>query len=405
MKKSYLVQMAGRFNKTPSYIRVQLLLGSVLLSLMLCGQLVMPGIAQNRSRKPRKPVSSQSQKPAAKPAPSPTPSIFDLLGEPPPSVPRPTPVPTPEQDINPGDVISIETTEVMLPVSVRDANGRLVTQLTRDDFRVFEDDQQQPLRDLALRQVPVDAVLMIDGSSSTARNLEDFRKAAEAFAARLAADDRISLIQFDDTVRLLQDWTRSRYQLRRALMRITPGMFTRFHDALVLAAKDQYGDSSSRRAVIVFTDGIDSGRGASLESAARALLEAQVTVYVVSNTEISRAAKLADLDSLTEGSQSTQRFNKLQIDDLRLGLQALDQSEEILEKLTSATGGKLYKPASFDALESTYAEVAEELRHQYALYYTPLNKKREGDFRRVRVETTNPTHQTRTRRGYFAPRS
>ncbi len=83
----------------------------------------------------------------------------------------------------------------------------------------------------------------------------------------------------------------------------------------------------------------------------------------------------------------------------------MDQSEEMLEQITASTGGKLYKPRNFDALESTYAEVAEELRHQYALYYTPLNKKREGDFRRVRVETTNPAYQTRTRKGYFAPRS
>ena len=399
MKTSYLVPMAGRPNKPSSYIRVQLLVGCVLLALMLCGELLGPSSAQKRSSKPR---SSQSKKPPPTPSPSPTRSVFDLLGEPP---PLPSPTPATDQDVNPGDIISIETTEVMIPVSVRDAGGRLVTHLTRNDFRVFEEEQLQPLRDLALRQVPVDAVLMIDGSSSTAKNLEDFRKAAEAFSARLTADDRLSLIQFDDTVRLLQDWTRSRFQLKRALLRITPGMFTRFHDALVLAAKEQYGSSSSRRAVIVFTDGIDSGRGASLESAARALLEAQVSVYVVSNTEISRAAKLADLDSLMQGDQSTQRFNKLQIDDLKLGLQALDQSEQILEKLTAATGGRLYKPRSFDALESTYAEIAEELRHQYALYYTPLNKKREGDFRRVRVETTNPAHQTRTRRGYFAPRS
>lgn len=398
MKPSYLVPMIGQFNNRSSFIRIQLFVGFLLLTLMLCGQLLVPGNAQKRSSKPR---SSQSKKPPVKPAPTPAPSVLDLLGEPP---PLPSPTPTREQDVNPGDVISIETTEIMLPVSVRDADGRLVRELTRNDFRVFEDDQLQPLRDLALREVPVDAILMIDGSSSTARNLEDFRKAAETFATRLAADDRLSLVQFDDTVRLLQDWTRSRFQLKRALMRVTPGMFTRFYDALMLAAKEQYGSSTARRAVIVFTDGIDSGRGTSLENAARALLEAQVSVYVVSNTEISRAAKLADLDSLMNGGESSQRFNKLQIDDLKLGLQALDQSEQILEKLTAATGGRLYKPRSFDALESTYAEVAEELRHQYALYYTPLNKKREGEFRRVRVETTNPTHQTRSRRGYFAPR-
>src|ERR1041385_6136846 len=100
-------------------------------------------------------------------------------------------------------------------------------------------------------------------------------------------------------------------------------MFTRFNDALLLAAREQYGSTQSRRALIVLTDGIDSGRGSTLESAARALLEAQVTVYVVSNTEIARAEKQADLDSLTSDTDASQRFNKLQIDDLRLGLRAL----------------------------------------------------------------------------------
>jgi len=78
--------------------------------------------------------------------------------------------------------------------------------------------------------------------------------------------------------------------------------------------------------------------------------------------------------------------------------------EQTLEQLTTATGGRLFKPRSFNALESTYAEVSEELRHQYALYYTPLNRTRDGSFRRVRVEATNPSYETHTRIGYFAPR-
>src|SRR5262249_3554814 len=147
------------------------------------------------------------------------------------------------QDINPGEIISISTTEVMLPVTVRDESGRLVTDLTRRDFRVFEDGHEQPLSDLALRQVPVDVVLMVDTSSSVASNLDDFRRAAEGFAARLASDDRLSLTKFDDRVVLLQDWTKSRFQFRRALARLEPGMFTRFNDALMLASRDQFADS------------------------------------------------------------------------------------------------------------------------------------------------------------------
>ncbi|HEX8710165.1 MAG TPA: VWA domain-containing protein [Pyrinomonadaceae bacterium] len=317
------------------------------------------------------------------------------------AVPSPTPD---EGEIEEGDVVSVSTTEVLLPVTVRDAAGGLVTTLTRKDFRVFEDGREQPLSDLALRQVPVDVVLMVDASSSAAANLEDFRRAVEGFAGRLAPEDRVSLIKFDDRVELLQDWTQSRLQLRRSLARIVPGVFTRFNDALLLAAREQFARARGRHAVIVLTDGIDSGRGYStLEAALRALLEAQATVYIVSNTEIERRRKREELDVLLSSTDALIRFNELRIGDLREGLRVLDASERNLAQLTAATGGRLYKPASFEALDATYAEVADELRHQYALYYSPLNKARDARFRRVRVQTTDPTHKISARIGYFAP--
>ena len=355
-------------------------------------------------RKPQQRRTTPKPKAAAKPSATPAQTSLETMGPPPP-VPRLKK--QPEQEVSPGDVVSVDTTEVMFPVTVRDSSGRLINDLTRNDFRVFEDNALQPLSDLALRQVPVDVVLMVDASSSVANNLDDFRRAAQGFAARLEAEDRISLIKFDDRIELLQDWTKSRFQLQRALNRIEPGMFTRFNDALSLAAKEQFGgENKSRRAVIVLSDGIDNGRGTStLEAALQALLRAQVVVYVVSNTEISRASKRAELDTLLGGTDSAVRFNQLRIDDLRLGLKVLDQSEENLEQLAQATGGRLYKPRTFDALESTYAEVADELRHQYALYFTPLNKARDGTFRRVRVETSNPAYRPHTRVGYFAPKT
>jgi VWFA-related protein len=162
----------------------------------------------------------------------------------------------------------------------------------------------------------------------------------------------------------------------------------------------------SRRAVIVLSDGIDNGRGGTtLQAALQALLKAQVTVYIVSNTEIRRATKRSELASLLDGSEASIRFNQLQIDGLREDIRALDQSEKQLEQLALATGGRMYKPTSFDALDSVYAEVADELRHQYAIYYTPLNKTRDGGFRRVRVEMTNQAFGATTRVGYFAPKS
>ena len=353
--------------------------------------------AQTPSRKSRAADSSR----ASKSAPTPTPSRRDALGEPPPA---PVLREKKAQEVNPGDVIAVDTSEVMLPVTVRDASGHLVRDLTRQDFRVFEDGREQPLNDLALRQVPVDVILMVDASSSVAANLNDFHRAAEELAAHLDPNDRISLMKFDDRVVLLQDWTKSRFQLHRALNRIDAGVFTRFNDALLLAAREQFGASQSRRAIVVLSDGIDTRSVTTTQGALQALLESQVTVYVISNTEISRAEKRAELETLSQGSDSAVQFNQLRIDDLRQGLRALDDSERSLAQLAQATGGRLYKPLSFNRLDEAYREVAEELRQQYAVYYTPLNKTRDGSFRRVRVETSNPDYQASTRTGYYAPR-
>jgi Ca-activated chloride channel homolog len=369
-----------------------------LLAIFLYGlSSAQPSTAQNRNR--RRADNQTSQRP--KPIPTPESDRLKTLGAPP---PVPLLKRKPDEEIKPGDVISVNTSEVMLPVTVRDANGRLVPDLTRKNFRVFEDNTEQPLSQLALRQVPVDVILMLDASSSVSNNLDDFRRAALSFAAQLDPEDRISLIKFDDRVQLLQDWTRSRFQLQRALNRIEAGMFTRFNDALLLAAHEQFGSSQSRRAIIILSDGIDSGRGAtSAEAALQAVLAAQVTVYVISNTESSRASKQAELDTLTNGSYSAVRFNQLRIDDLREGLRVLNESEQRLAQLAQSTGGRIYKPHSFDALGDAYREVAEELRTQYAIYYTPLNKARDGAFRRVRVQTTDSTYRVSTRIGYFAP--
>ncbi|HVF42573.1 MAG TPA: VWA domain-containing protein [Pyrinomonadaceae bacterium] len=303
------------------------------------------------------------------------------------------------------EVVTINASEVLLPVTVRDSTGALVTDLARKDFRVFEDGREQPLSDLSLRRVPVDVALLVDASSSVAESFEDFRRAADEFAARLEPEDRFCLVKFDDRVELLLDWTSSRLQLRRALGRLSTGVFTRFNDALALSAREQFRRGERRRALVVLSDGIDSNRGATTADAAlRALLESQVTVYVISNTEIERGRKESELDSMLSGGDSAVRFNQLRIGDLREGLRVLDASEQNLSAVTRSTGGRLYRPASFSALGGLYKEIADELRHQYALYYTPTNAARDGRFRRVKVEVTTRDCEVSTRVGYYAPR-
>lgn len=305
------------------------------------------------------------------------------------------------------EIIRVETTEIQLPVTVRDAQGRLLSGLTRDDFRVWEDGREQPLSTLVLRETPVDVVLMVDASSSVAANLDDFRQAADAFAQKLAPEDRLSLIKFADRVELLLDWTTNRAQLRRALSRLQSGMFTNFNDALYLAAREQLTLSRDRRrAVLVLSDGIDSGRGyATFAATLKALLEAQAGVYVVSSGEMARRDKQEELDALLNDTAAHVRLNELRINDLREGLKALADSRRRLQQLTAETGGQLFEPASFSGLESVYQDVAEELRNQYVLYYSPTNKQRDGQFRQVRVQTKQPGLSVTARRGYYAPKA
>jgi Ca-activated chloride channel family protein len=391
---------------------------------LLAGLLGAPAAStQNRARtRSTPPAAETARKPQTAGAVGPyvQPSADDTE---PPSPPRPKPSADPrpqqsegqtqkveegkaaEQEINENEVVRINAAEVLLPVTVRDSAGALVAGLGRKDFRIFEDGREQPLSDLSLRQVPVDVALLVDASSSVAESFEDFRRAAEEFSGRVSPEDRFCLVKFDDRVELLLDWSQSRLQLRRALNRLTTGVFTRFNDALLLSAREQFQQNERRRALVVLSDGIDSNRGsASYDAALRALLEAQVTVYCIANTEIERARKRAELDSLLAGPDSSVRFNQLRIGDLREGLRVLDASERNLEALTRATGGRLYRPESFDALGSVYAEIADELRHQYALYYTPTNAARDGRFRRVRVELPGRDYEVSTRSGYYAPR-
>src|SRR4030095_15761060 len=188
-------KVANKERRLVIAILLLVLLAGVSLLFDFSGFVSSAAAAQKSGQRTSRP--STQRKSTAQPTPTPPQTGVDSMGPPP---PVPKLKPTPEQDINPGEVISVETTEVMLPVTVRDFNGKLVSNLNQKDFRVFEDNREQPLSDLALRQVPVDAVLMVDASSSVATNLDDFRRAAEGFAERLQSDDRISLIKFDDRI-------------------------------------------------------------------------------------------------------------------------------------------------------------------------------------------------------------
>lgn len=297
-------------------------------------------------------------------------------------------------------VIAIDTTEVLLPVTVRDEMGQFVTTLTADQFQVFEDGLEQPISSFALKRMPVHVVLLIDTSSSVLPELEDFKASAWRFMSRLDPADRICLIRFDDRVELVQDWTSNRATLKRALNRLTTGMFTHFNDALFLAAREQLGSINGRKAIIVLTDGIDSGRGGvRFEQAFRSIVEEEVPVYVLSKTRIQSNHELEQLQFYERSNRS---LNAVRIEGIRLTLSELEASERNLARLAAETGGRIFLPDRFDQLDEVYQQVADELRSQYLIFYTPTVAARDGRYRSVRVKVRPPRLHVTTRFGYFA---
>jgi VWFA-related protein len=298
------------------------------------------------------------------------------------------------------DVIAIETSEVLLPVTVRDSTGQFVTNLKAEDFSIYEDGVIQPITSFALKRMPVHVVLLIDTSSSVTREIEDFKNAAWRFVHQLDPEDKVCLIRFDDVVELVLDWTTSRNSFKRALNRLPTGMFTRFNDALYLAAHEQLGKIKGRKAIIVLTDGIDSNRGKiSQDRAFQSLVEEEVPVYVVSKTRIQGRVDRDDLEYYEKSSSSS--VNNLRIDGLKMSLAQLEISEKHLARIAEETGGRLFLPESFDYLEQAYQQVADELRSQYVIFYTPTNATRDGSYRSVRVKVKQPGAHATTRFGYY----
>lgn len=311
-----------------------------------------------------------------------------------------TPPPT-SQTREPEEILKIDTQEVLLPVTVRDRSGQFVLNLKAEDFQIYEDNALQPISSFSLKHLPVHVVLLIDTSSSVTRELEDFKTAASNFAARLDPNDQLSLIKFDDKVELVMDWTTSRNALKRALNRITTGMFTNFNDALWLTARDQLNRINGRKAIIVLTDGIDSGRGRKTQAQVlRAMQEAEAPIFTVSKTAIQRSSEQRELAELEKTTSSV--ANHTRIDGLKMSLAALAQGEQWLGKLADETGGRLFLPRSFDELSDVYQQVADELRSQYVIFYTPHNGQRDGRYRAVRVKAKCKDCHTTSRLGYYA---
>lgn len=283
--------------------------------------------------------------------------------------------------------IRVEVALVNLFVTVRDRQGQPVRDLARDDFRVFEDGRAQKLEYFARdTSLPLTIALLLDTSGSQ-RNL----LAAEQDAAlrllenTLRAGDEAMVVTFDLDVWLPQEFTGDRAAIERAVRRARirmpdeaqrepgkPPGGTVLYDAIARTCRERLAQRGGRKVMLIITDAEDTGSRLSRDEALRIAQQHDVILHFVLITQ-------------------------------RAGFGFGKQNEAAARKLAGETGGRVVTAAYAADLGPAFAQIAEELRSQYILGYTPANLARDGQWRKLRVETTRRGARALTRSGYYAP--
>ncbi|MDX6696103.1 MAG: Ca-activated chloride channel [Blastocatellia bacterium] len=231
------------------------------LSVFIIALLLAPSFARAQSGPSLKKTETQPQK-KAQPAPTPTPQASD------------------EQD-DESEAIKVETNLVTIPVIASDRGDIYVADLRQDEFTIFEDGVQQQVAYFDTVTAPFHVVLMLDTSASTQEKLSQIQRAAIKFTEELQAGDRVKVISFDNQIRDLCDFSSDRAVIQWAIKETRPGGGTKLYDAMKLAI-GKLRSIKGRKAIVIFTDGVDSySDRATYDQNRKALQESGIIVYPI----------------------------------------------------------------------------------------------------------------------------
>lgn len=332
------------------------------------------------------------------------------------------------EEVDAGDVIKVNTTLVTLPVSVMDRDGRYIPNLKKEDFRLWEEGVEQDVAFFSSVDKPFSLVLMIDTSGSTRFRLEDIQDAAITFVNQLRADDQVMVVSFDDDVRVLSEFTNDRNRLRDAIRRTKTGNGTRLYDAVDMVMNQKLSRVSGRKAVVLFTDGVDTtSRHGSYDSNIRDAEELDALVYPLQYDTFSDVGGGGGIGNWPgSGGQSPIDILGQILGGISRGggrggggrggrgpggrggrgsgtgtsRQDYEIANQYLQELSERTGARSYQADSIQNLGSAFAKIAEELRRQYSLGYYPKRPAQAGERRQVRVKVDQPNLAVRTRDSY-----
>ncbi|HJQ69342.1 MAG TPA: VWA domain-containing protein [Blastocatellia bacterium] len=302
-----------------------------------------------------------------------------------------------EQD----EEIRLETTLVQIPTVVRDKGGRYVLDLRKEDFIIYEDGLRQNVEFFGTVEEPFSVALLLDTSGSTASQLEFIKSSAIAFIDSLRPHDRVMVIGFNDSVEVKCEMTGNRDVLYSAVKSLTPGEYTQVYEAVYTAVWERLRDLPGRKAVIMFSDGIDTASSEIVaEDTLDAVIESEdVIMYVIRyNT---RGDVERKLEKKVVGGQFVEGGKGIPWDEKRRQLdEAYKEADEYLGQLAVLSGGIVEKADELIDLKTSFRRIADELRQQYLLGYYPSKKGKADQDRKVDVIVMRPGLKVRTRPAY-----
>ncbi|HEX3250888.1 MAG TPA: VWA domain-containing protein [Pyrinomonadaceae bacterium] len=319
-----------------------------------------------------------------------------------------------ESKINPngetieGDVIRFDTSLVTVPVTVMDRYGRYVPLLKRDQFRILENGVEQKIAYFATTDAPFSVVLLIDTSGSTQFRLEDIHKAAIDFVDKLKGSDSVMVMSFDDRIQVQCKATTDREVIYNAIRHTHTGGGTRLYDAVDDILKKQLLTIPGRKAVVLFTDGVDTtSHRASYETTVRLAEESDAPIYSVDydtsgmNSIYGKGVPIPGgrgtifgLPVPTPGIPGTSTGGGGQIGDYR-------KAVRYLHALSDTTGGRFYSGDSLFGIAQAFTWIAEELGRQYSLGYYPATTGKDGERRQIKVKVTESDLVVKSRDSYI----
>src|SRR4030095_1272423 len=315
------------------------------------------------------------------------------------------------EEVEAGDVVRVNTTLVTLPVSVTDRDGRYIPNLRKEDFRLWEEGIEQSVAFFSSVDKPFSVVLMLDTSGSTRFRLDEIQDAAITFVSQLRQDDRVMVVSFDDSIRVLSELTLARSRLRSAIRRTEPGEGTKLYEAVDFVMNQRLNNESGRKAIVLFTDRVDTNRRhASYASNSRDAEELDALIYPVQfNTYMdqgggsgwpgagrwpnSNADILGQILGGVFGGGGGRRGGRGGAGSSR---RDYETASRYLRDLAERTGARNYEADSTQNLYSALAQIAEELRRQYTLGYYPKTPAQAGQRRQIKVRVNQAHAAVRT---------